>query len=553
MRSHDALWIVDATLKSRGFSEVGPGPADYEGYVTVHGQQVGIRISISDALFGTLPIVSLTHRSELKVSQLAHNTEGNGICYFSNVGLPLDMYQPGQAILRILEEVVRTIGLSLGKSVNFEIAQEYQRYWQRHDYVRCFVSRDSFNKRTETRFLTVKEPNGSRFLCLSDSKAIRGAKYTEHSKAQLWRIDVDLGPTSSIVVPRTLADLKTWICEHRELGPGSWQEAFGILSRREPLFIAAPNAFLGIELQIPSNIEDAVRNKRIRKHRLAKVLESRLDSIEIYRLSGKWCSLKDITERNIRGHQTLIGKSIALVGCGTVGGYLARMLVQCGAGNGAKFTLFDKDYLAEGNIGRHLLGFEHIGKAKSQALKTELERFHPDVQISAVTGNALERWHELSMHDIVIDATGEWNIQTALNEFFLFDKNTSVQALLHSWIYKNGASVQSFMNLRDEYACFRCLKIAFDSEWRYPASKGREEITVQPASCSDGAYVAYAVDVPNVAASLAMRAVLDWVTGNPGARLRTMVVDYRRGRNQPPVCPRPLDSCPACKRHRSSS
>ena len=39
-----------------------------------------------------------------------------------------------------------------------------------------------------------------------------------------------------------------------------------------------------------------------------------------------------IAQRNIPGQQTLAGKRIALIGCGTIGGYLGEMLVKAGAG-----------------------------------------------------------------------------------------------------------------------------------------------------------------------------------------------------------------------------
>ena len=64
-----------------------------------------------------------------------------------------------------------------------------------------------------------------------------------------------------------------------------------------------------------------------------------------------------LAQRNIPKSKTLAGKKIALVGCGTIGGYLSDMLVKAGAGTcGGQLTLVDFDGLLPQNIGRHRLG-----------------------------------------------------------------------------------------------------------------------------------------------------------------------------------------------------
>jgi molybdopterin/thiamine biosynthesis adenylyltransferase len=229
------------------------------------------------------------------------------------------------------------------------------------------------------------------------------------------------------------------------------------------------------------------------------------------------------------------------------------MLIQSGSGVGAAFTLFDNQVLSEGNIGRHLLGFGDIGKSKATALKAELERFHPQVTVHAYAEDATALWNRLAMHDLIIDATGEWNIQNVLNEQFLENTASKTSALLHAWVFMNGAGAQSFLNMRDELACLRCLKPQFDGPWRYPAGDEREELNLQPASCGDGAFVPFSVDASCMDASLANRAALDWAGGKPGYRLRTVQVDPDRGRYHKPVSPKPVAQCPACVSRRSAA
>ncbi|UVL82705.1 ThiF family adenylyltransferase [Pseudomonas sp. B21-028] len=53
-----------------------------------------------------------------------------------------------------------------------------------------------------------------------------------------------------------------------------------------------------------------------------------------------------IAQRSIPSVRTLSGLKIALVGCGTIGGYLADMLAKMGGGiGGGNLTLVDFDQL----------------------------------------------------------------------------------------------------------------------------------------------------------------------------------------------------------------
>ena len=82
-----------------------------------------------------------------------------------------------------------------------------------------------------------------------------------------------------------------------------------------------------------------------------------------------------LARRNMPKSKTLAGKNLAIVGCGTIGGYLSDMLVKAGAGTcGGKLTLVDFDYLLPQNIGRHRLGFPDLLSNKAEAMAKELKR-----------------------------------------------------------------------------------------------------------------------------------------------------------------------------------
>lgn len=550
MDKTEAIQIIDATLRAKGFEYIGSGSCDYKGSISVHGKSVDIQLFIPDVQFAKKAKAFLVDRSQIPLETLAHVESEDGICYASGAGLPLDIYQPGQAVLRILAEVERTLELSYKGRANQEVIDEYQLYWDADLGIRIFLPKacDSGIYEACSYFACVND--NPVFLGIGDSKKLRGYTTKPIGAAQVWYLSQNIGPASGVKVPKTLAEFETWLGDQPLTPEMSWSKAEKILHQGGILVIASPNAVVGLELTLPRSILSAVNRGSIRKAKMPEIIRSKKHELHLERYSGTWCSMDNLTSRNYLDSPSVQECSIALIGCGTIGSHLAKMLVQCGAGINGKLTLFDNQLLSSGNIGRHLLGFTAVGENKASAVKNELERFHPQINVFAVDDDALAKWDKLKKHDLIIDATGEWNIQSALNECFLQDRGDKLNGILHSWVFMNGAAVQSFLNLGDEFACFRCLKPKFDGPWRYPAGDEHDELNLQPASCGDGSYVPFSVDASTMAASLANRAALDWAAGKPGQRLRTVVVDMDRGRTQKPVSPRPSAHCPACTQKR---
>lgn len=109
--------------------------------------------------------------------------------------------------------------------------------------------------------------------------------------------------------------------------------------------------------------------------------------------------------RNAQVH-TLRDKKVAIVGCGALGGFLARALAQSGVGS---FLLIDADELVASNVGRHLLGMEAVGLEKSVALAKRLQADFPHaVNVEPWTGAIqtakTEQIELLASYDLIIAA-----------------------------------------------------------------------------------------------------------------------------------------------------
>jgi len=519
--------------------------AVYLGPVSIHGTEATVEIDVVDISFVRLPVVKLIDGSKLPINELAHLL-GDGIICYHDGGLILDLYDPGGSVLRVLADVEAALERSFAGNASAEFERELASYWQ-GEVVYFAIPRSAQVSIIIGEVIPQSDNPVSGVVVVPKGA---WASWPKALRKPATVISLTSNLTHSVRFP--LPDLASgldYLKTQRNV-PAGWRAAvIGAAARGEYLFLSAPNAIIGWRPDFPQSLNVLRRAKGVRPEFIQRAINRSPQQIGLDRFMGRRVDLAFCVNRNLAGEPSLVGKRVALVGCGTIGGYLARMLVQTGAGCGAPFVLYDTDKLSPGNLGRHLLGFSDLGKRKAEAVAEHLRTFHPDVEIVPRLVDATTDWPALEKVDIIIDATGEPNVATALNDMFLRSfRSGSKSALLHSFVFGNGVAGQSFLNLNDGHACYRCLKTGFDGEWRYsPLKDPSSPLREAPATCGEGGYVPFAVDAPSAAAGLALRAVLDWARGRPGAKLRTIIVDHAAGREKPPwVSPERLSGCPAC-------
>ena len=552
-----AAWAeINATLLAKGFEEKQGSSPEYHGQLNIHGAPVDVSLSIPDLTFMELPVIRLLDRSQLAPGVLGHVFHNldvdSGICYASGVGLPLDLHSPGGSILRVMEQAKKALEVNYAGRGVAEVTAEYQDYWRdSREPFRILATREErgihFTSLGYNHFIPEV---GRPFFALCGDADLYAHKSEKYRTALLVQTDQDIGPVDGCKVPADLTQLETWFKGQAAFSNDHWSKVETALFAQGFVAISAPNCILGVRLQFPSDIKIGLRQGTIRKDKVPRILSSRRSKIGLIRYGGYWTDLQSIAQRNLTGMKTLSGISIAMVGCGTIGSHLAKFLVQSGVGSNAPLMLIDRQLLASGNIGRHYLGSSRIGEAKASALKDELKRFHPQADVHSRIDDATDVWEEIKAADLIIDATGEWNTQYALNERFMAD-GINATAILHSWVSGNGAAARSFLNLRNDEFCFRCLRPTMKDQHRFPALKPNVEANIAEATCGEGAFYPYSVAAPAIAAALACDVVIAWANGKPGPRLRTQVLDHDRAIHRKPTTPSPHKDCPSCKARRA--
>jgi molybdopterin/thiamine biosynthesis adenylyltransferase len=291
-----------------------------------------------------------------------------------------------------------------------------------------------------------------------------------------------------------------------------------------------------------------------RKANLPKLWQKEASNCEVNRFHCVRSTQLEVTARNLDRSAPLSELRIALVGCGTIGGYLARALVQLGAGHKGKLLLIDSDEVHPENLGRHILSVRHLSRNKATALGEQLQSDFPDLAVEAIARSAQENFDRLTGYDIVVDATGDQQFSDSLNAFALNFTNAERRfpPTLFTMIFGNGVAAQSFLtSWKSTSACYRCLKPKFDQDWRFsPVKSSSKKVSVSVRPCSRGAFIPYGVSASMHAAALAASHLMDFVSDDYRDALRSVhiVPDETKGKLRRSVS---RDAgCPACSSSR---
>lgn len=105
---------------------------------------------------------------------------------------------------------------------------------------------------------------------------------------------------------------------------------------------------------------------------------------------------------------------ISIVGCGSVGSSIARLLIQSGITN---LNVFDGDVLRSENSSRHLIGYDAVGAKKASALAQRLMSEFPHCTVAAFD----ENWENcadansvLAASDLILSCTAVWSSDISL-------------------------------------------------------------------------------------------------------------------------------------------
>lgn len=542
MSNAAAVADVIEAFKQRGFEFVGKTD---DGWFRLHGQLTppqadeGCSCEVQlDPTFFDLPRILLLEIPPELPAAVPHLGADGGLCYLAKGTVVLDIYDPVGQSLACLQRAAVVLGQILQGEMIEDLTEEFFAYW---DGGLCFVDMQGEDLGRQNCIVAQANGNSVWFITDNDDRTTKkmkslGYKVTDRT-VLTYRIKTNAQPRplTSHWPPETVADVLTWQstldprCRrkiYRRIKEGKRKKINGVL-----IIIESPMMTYGL----------VVFYDRQRQVQKAGKLADRRDSsygLKVMPVSVVRVDDRYLAQRNIPKSKTLAGKNLAVVGCGTIGGYLSDMLVKAGAGTaGGKLTLVDFDYLLPQNIGRHRLGFPDLLSNKAEAMAKELKRLAPGAEIRALPVDV--RQAQLGELDLLIDATGEESLGHWLCSHYPFPT-----PMLSVWIEGPGTAVRTLLRAKPSAACYRCL---WHSNRR---GELRSILAPLPAILAghgcEGLYVPFPASVSVHAASLGLEITLDWVNGIYSPALRTRLIDPAQQSATPDCDPPQNPECPVC-------
>lgn len=468
------------------------------------------------------------------------------LCYVSSSTAVFDIYKPVTQTIAALRKAEQVLDQVMANELIDDLQEEFYAYWRG---ACCYTDIESVHS---TEILALIPGNDvENGLVFSDNAERTQAKLGHLFSNIAEKVGLSARVTTK-VPPRPL--INAWPPKTVK-ALLDWQAALDPNCRKKILkcivqgYRRGANAYV-VVLDTPAGqigvlIHDLQKHPRKKKtDQSTPIFNAPIMLMPVARLDDRY-----IVSRNIPGQETLSGKRILLIGCGTIGGYLADMLVKAGAGSaGGELLLVDNQWLAAGNIGRHRLGINRLNINKAEGLMAEIKMGMPSASVIPLPVDAYSL--DLNGFDLVIDATGEQPLsqwiagQQASGRMGGLSKKNFTTPLLHVWIEGLGEAVRSHIRMQPVEGCYRCL-CDYEAEGQFLSVRGGINPVLSGGGC-EGQYVAYPASVSVQAAALGLDTALAWANQRPWTSLTTRVISREHDSMTGDVTILPKPGCPAC-------
>lgn len=444
-------------------------------------------------VFNYDPYTSLpwTHIMEkpahLKDVLLPHVNNGGFLCYVEELEADWNPNNLQGIYTTVDQQIKKTLensinSLKSGLIEQTELEGEFAAYWKPERHVYALSNFASLNRRTSilttNKFIANSDLQESVLYC-DDTKDIHQKwlmqrELCEFDSQKLNTFIVKVRPTKlsginwppkdsieffkwlSVVDHNAKANLVKYFVEH----PFKHHLILLEVDKQDTLGLILELNQKAVQFNTYANNKKSVKGgRKFDLGRASSVLSGRYAFNTFQKISFAKADEDTILSRNRSRPEIgdLRPKFIALIGCGTIGGYVSELLLRSGAGMGeASLHLYDPDTYGPHNFGRHTLNSRDFGKNKAVALKESLESStHLKTNIKALKIGFPLTSDALSLYDIIIDATGRGPISKRLAYLLRQVEETKRPIIIHGFNDGNGLASKVFIDYSD--GCYSCL------------------------------------------------------------------------------------------------
>lgn len=529
--------VVDA-FRQRSFEFV--GCAD-DGWLKLRGPLIASTKSYTceillDPKFFELPRVRLLELPANLPRVTPHLGSGGHLCYIAKGTVVLDIFDPVGQALACLQRAEEVFDKVLQGELVDDLEEEFYAYW---DGPLCLVDMQD-QRLGRQKALVIK--TGVNFTAVVTDDELRTTKKlkslgwdTSDYTMLTYRIRTNAMPRPHTTTwpPTTVGDILLWQglldprC--RKKIAARIEEAHATAAKGALVLVESPLMTYGFVVYF----DRKPSQRGIRRQPRASIYALGVTPVSVVRIDDRY-----MAQRNVPGMQMLAGMRLVIVGCGTIGGYLAEMLIKAGAGTaGGQLTLVDFESLYPQNIGRHRLGFPNLFSNKATSMAEELQRSAPGADIRARPVDVKKA--DLGKVDLLIDTTGEESLGHWLCKRYL-----PTTPMLSVWVEGPGTAIRALLRTKGTGACYRCLCDA-NRRGQFTTVIGTMPTLMAGQGC-EGLYVPFPASVSVQAASLGGEMVLAWANDRVSPSLRTKLIDTNYQLATLDCDPPKMEECAAC-------
>ena len=462
LKSHEEAVKDEAfnELKKRGFI-FDASENDFQGEINGNGYgYFPIKVKIPENFPNAVPQVFVERKSLGK--RIPHVEENGKLCIVPNTGILLDSNKPKELIIESIERASKLIQDGLSEKNKEDFLTEYQAYWTGEASIKSVCDPDKGSREVELITLSKDDQDGL-FLFDDYSSARNWAAKINHKiinreKAFLINLTEAFYPPdyNKPVLQSEIFDLIksfTSLSEYRRLN--SWLQKNRLpavivislpLNSREQVFIGMMVKALTGKLKDKSQngfypgMGPVWRELLLgHKNPVTKISINRLDSSYLLKRGG--------------GNNSLLDKTVAIIGCGAIGSHLVMKLASLGIGN---LRLVDSENFKAENLHRHVLGMTDIDKNKALCLTKLLNQNYPHLNVQHkenLIEEVMKKEPDFILDsDLVLIALGDETLELSLN-----DSLPQNLKRLHVWVEPLSIGGHLLLTGLKNVGCFRCL------------------------------------------------------------------------------------------------
>ena len=253
----------------------------------------------------------------------------------------------------------------------------------------------------------------------------------------------------------------------------------------------------------------------LRKRALPFVVRQVVTRNTVQRVDSQWIHSRGGDGRN------LSEKSVLLIGCGSLGGYVAHLLSRAGVG---RLTITDNDKLKWENLGRHVLGASFVGRWKAEAMAESISQELPHVEVQGIPIDWRDAFLSdeklLDRHQLIISTVADWRCERPLNNI---GRKSTMPPIIFGWLEPYAVAGHCLLTV-SKGGCFQCGANSFGQLIDPVAIFKESTLIKEPGGCTH--YQNYGpttlMPVASLIASTAIESLID-TSGN--SKLNSWVSD----------------------------